>query len=143
MKKLFVIYFVLLFLLLSACTSKKYEPYIEINNQKIKVILAISPEEQKNGLSNYTKLADGQGMLFIYKNKTIPTFWMKSMNFPLDIIWIEDDKIIKIDKNLVPEGDKPENTYAPDKPINYVLEINRGLSDRYNLKVGGKIIFNL
>jgi uncharacterized membrane protein (UPF0127 family) len=39
---------------------------------------------------------------------------MRNMLFPLDIIWINDDEIIKIDKNLPPEGDKPENHVPGD-----------------------------
>ena len=81
------------------------------------------------------------GMLFIFDNYLQPSFWMKDMHFPLDIIWIKDNTIVKIDKNVPLENNQNLTKYKPQQPINKVLEVNAGYTRRYDIKVGNKIKF--
>lgn len=121
----------------------KENPKVIINNKEINIEIADEPREQVLGLSYRKKLAENNGMLFIFDKKEERNFWMKSMNFPIDIIWINDELIVDIDKNLPPEGENPENLYGPGSPINKVLEVNAGFTDKYNIKIGDKVEFNL
>lgn len=114
---------------------------IKINDKSIKVTLADTAEKRSRGLSGTASLPADQGMLFTFDQKdTFPTFWMKDMLIPLDIIWINNDKIAKIDKNIQapPAGTKDSDLelLRPDKPIDYVLEVNAGFSDRNGITVG-------
>lgn len=112
---------------------------VKINNKIIKVEIADEPDERTRGLSYRDSLCDDCGMLFIFPEKKVKSFWMKDMNFPIDIIWIDDDQIVKIDKNLKPEGIMPKETYSSEVPVNYVLELNTNFSINYNIKIGDKI----
>ena len=112
---------------------------VAINDQDIKVSLASTPAEQYTGLSGSRSLCVTCGMLFVFPQKQIQQFVMRDMNYPLDIIWISDNKIIKIDANLPPTGSNPEVIYSSELPVNYVLEVNSGYSDKYNLEVGSSI----
>ena len=116
---------------------------VVINDKKIKVEIADEFLEVKQGLSDREKLADKKGMLFVFEDKNERIFWMKNMHFPLDIIWIEDEKIVGIEKNLPPEGENPKKQYYSKIPVNYVLEVNAGFTDKNNIKVGDKVIFDL
>src|SRR3989339_720000 len=61
-------------------------------------------------------------------------FWMKDMNFPIDIIWIgEDYKIVYIKENALPES-YPEK-FNPNQPALYVLEINAGMVSENEIKI--------
>jgi len=115
------------------------KPYVKIKNSIIKVEIADDFEEQIKGLSNRDSLDDNSGMLFVFPDKQIRRFWMKDMRFPLDIIWINDNKIVKIDKNLPPEGEKPQNIYSSEIPVNYVLEVNGGYCSKHNINVGSEV----
>ncbi len=119
------------------------KPYVKIKNNIIKVEIADDFEEQIKGLSNRDNLDDDSGMLFVFQDKQIRRFWMKNMYFPLDIIWIDDNKIVKIDKNLPPEGENPQNIYSSEIPVNYVLEVNGGYCDKHNIKVGSEVILKI
>ena len=67
---------------------------------------------QEQGLSGKSQLAQDQGMLFVFAQPGKYYFWMKGMNFSIDIIWIgEDMKVIYIKKDARPEL-YPE-TYGP------------------------------
>jgi len=114
------------------------------NNKDItvNVELATTPAEQAKGLSDRKILKVGSGMLFVFDNKQIMSFWMKNMNFPLDIIWLDDNQIIKISRNLPPEGEKPISIYSSDVPVNYVLEVPAGFCKNNNINEGNKVFYN-
>ena len=77
-------------------------------------------------------------MLFVFDHPAQYPFWMKDMNFPIDIIWIDENlKVIFIKKNAVPES-YPEVFTSPQNS-KYVLEVVAGFSDKYNIKIGDKV----
>lgn len=153
MKKLFII-FGLIFIVFAGVVifqfrgnqnAKNESATVKVNNQTFKVGIADTPEELQRGLSGRNSLPKDQGMLFIYKNKDYHSFWMKDMKFPIDIIFIDGNKIISIAKNApIP---LPNQTGLPifrsGGPNDKVFEINAGLSDKYNIKVGDKVEINL
>jgi hypothetical protein len=117
--------------------------YVEIGGQSVKVDLAVTGAEQAQGLSGRESLSPDEGMLFIFSKPGKYAFWMKDMNFPIDMIWITPDmKIDYIKKNALPNL-YPE-TYGPgkdDADAKYVLEVSTGFSDKNNLKIGDSIKF--
>lgn len=115
--------------------------YIEINDTKIEIEYSRSAEEKKQGLSDRESLCGNCGMLFVYNDYENLAFWMKNMHFPLDIIWIRDNKILKISNDLPPEGEKPEKTYSADEPVNFVLEVNAGFCENNGINVGDVVKF--
>jgi uncharacterized protein len=113
--------------------------YVEIENRMIRVDLAITRDEQIQGLSDRAELCSDCGMLFLFPEKQVRSFWMKNMKFPIDIVWIDGDRIVKIDKNLPPEGEFPEISYNSLVGVDKVLELNAGYCDKHNIKIGSKI----
>ncbi len=55
-----------------------------------------SPSEQRRGLGYRDQLKTNQGMLFVYDNPGVRSFWMKGMRFAIDIIWLRQGKIVLI-----------------------------------------------
>lgn len=98
----------------------------------IPVSLADTEEERSKGLSGTRYLTQGFGKLFIFENPLKPGFWMKDMNYPIDIVWIDKDfKIVGIEKSVSPET-YPEIFY-PQQDVLYVLEINADFSSKIGL----------
>lgn len=88
-------------------------------------------------------MAEGEGMLFIFPKADRYGIWMKEMKFPIDIIWIQGDRILGFTENAVPEPgtrDRELAIYYPPAVIDKVLEVNAGLVGRFGLKVGGVIV---
>lgn len=117
------------------------EKTITIKATKINAQVADTAEKRRNGLSSITSLNDDSGMLFVFDTKGVtPLFWMKDMLIPLDLIWISSGKVIKIDKNVpIPTPGTPDGnlkTYSAGAPIDYVLEVNAGFSDKNKINVG-------
>ena len=114
--------------------------YIKIAGGNIKVELALTPEDQAQGLSNRSELLENEGILFVFEHPGKYPFWMKDMNFAIDIIWIGNDmRVVYIKKYARPE--EYPNTYVPNKDAKYVLEVVSGFSDKNNLQVGDRVEF--
>ena len=65
---------------------------------------------------------------------------MPDMRFPLDIIWIKGNEIVGILENVSPAGFGELEIYYPPEPVDKVLEINAGLADKLNIKIGDGIV---
>lgn len=105
--------------------------------QTIEIEIADDDFEVQTGLMYRSSMADNRGMLFIFKQASAHAFYMKNTLIPLDIIFIDSNKrIVNIHKNAHPLD---ESSLPSDGPVQYVLEINGGLSDRWQLKSGDKI----
>ncbi|MBI3232412.1 MAG: DUF192 domain-containing protein [Candidatus Doudnabacteria bacterium] len=120
-----------------------YNAPIAIGNKKIFVEVANTNEKKTQGLSGRKKLTDNQGMLFDFAriNNARPGFWMKEMNFDLDLVWIKDEKIIGITPD-VPRPSSPGDKlplYYPPAPIDAVLEVNAGWSEKNKIEVGDEV----
>ncbi len=113
---------------------------IVLKDKEIEVEIAKTEEERTKGLSHRESIGNYQGMLFIFPQKDVlPTFWMKDMKFPLDIIWINDGKIVKIDENVdYPKENSQKNLtlYKPPTPVDFVLEVKAGFSRENNWQAG-------
>ncbi len=118
------------------------KPVAVINGIEIELDVVRTPEEQTRGLSGRESLEANTGMLFVYETPAIPGFWMKEMNFPIDIIWIDENKkIIDITENLVPET-FPQVFY-PHSQILYVLEVNAGWAKNHNASMDDTVEFDI
>ena len=114
--------------------------YVKIAGVTLKVDLALTPETQEQGLSGRSELKEDESMLFVFNHTDKYPFWMKDMNFPIDIIWIgEDLRVVYIKKDAKLES-YPE-VFAPDKDARYVLEVFSSFSEKNNLKEGDKVEF--
>lgn len=100
--------------------------------------------DEARGLSGYKHLEANEGMLFLYSGKKKqPSFWMKGMAFPLDLIWIKDHKIVQINHVVMPpkpgEKDAHLPRYTSKMPVDAVLEIRGGQANKDSLQVGDAV----
>ncbi len=113
-----------------------------INKKCFNVEVAKTPTEMTRGLSNRIFLNSDDGMLFVFDAENIPYFWMKDMQFPLDIIWINQNmKIIGVEKKLQPCNPSYCGLFKPNSKVKYVMEINGNQSEQYNFKAGDFVNF--
>ena len=121
--------------------SKK--PTAIINGQSFTLYVAKTQKEKEIGLSKYNKLPQNMGMIFIFDKPGSYNFWMRNMKFPIDILFIKDGLTTTIYRNAEKPKDQNQNlfVYQPKFPIDKVLEISAGLSEKYNIKEGNTIKF--
>lgn len=112
----------------SADSVKKVTIDIEIANTEF---------ERELGLMKRKSMEENQGMLFIFPEEKMQSFWMRNTLISLDMIFVSAQKeIVTIRKNTKVLSDQ---SYPSTKPAMYVIEVDAGFSDNHNLKVGDKI----
>ena len=114
---------------------------VEIRGRVFTVEVAVTEEEKQLGLGNRDSLVSDHAMLFVYQSPGQYSFWMKGMRFPIDIIWIKDQTIVDISKNVPVSTTSALPSYAPKEPVNKILEINAGIVDRLGIEVGDTVRF--
>lgn len=115
---------------------------IKIGNSNIVVEIARTDAEQERGLGGRSALGAYNGMVFIFDPPTIPGFWMKNMNFPIDIVWISENRVIGVVENADPQIGVPENElkiYTPPSSVDSVIELHAGAFTASNAKVGDEV----
>lgn len=115
---------------------------VKIGNTTIEVELADTQSARIKGLSGRTSLGNKEGMLFIFPEKSVQKFWMKEMKFPLDIIWIDGERIAGIVYGVEPETGDQLTIYSSPEPVDKVLEVNAGTALAKGIKVGDVITLN-
>lgn len=122
-------------------TKKTNIKAVKINNWEITVETAKTPFSQAQGLSGREKLAENQGLLFVFQDYKVRNFWMQGMNFPIDVLWIKDNVVVGLEKNIPLTEEGRIKRFNSPLPVNYVLEINAGAIDKNKIKINDKIEF--
>lgn len=118
---------------------------VVVNGKKIGLEVVKTSQDISRGLGGRDNLESDKGMLFVFSKSDHYVFWMKDMRFSIDIIWLQDDIIVDISKNVPAEPGvslQKLKLYSPQQKANRVLEVNAGFSDKNNIKIGNRIIYN-
>ncbi len=121
-------------------------PSVAVGEVAFRVELAATPAERQQGLSGRERLAPREGMLFVYGEPRVLSFWMREMLFPLDFVWIGPEcTVVDItpDVPIPPPGAALGGlpTYSPSSPASYNLEIGAGEAARAGLALGDAVRF--
>jgi uncharacterized protein len=129
----------------STPNSKYMQAIVTANGFGIRADLAITSDQHIKGLSIKNHLRENQGMLFMFERPARYGFWMKDMNFPIDIIWLDNNRtVVHIEHDLVPcHSDFQCPTYTPHKDSLYVLETVAGFSQKHRVTIGTQIDFHV
>ncbi|HTX86865.1 MAG TPA: DUF192 domain-containing protein [Candidatus Nanoarchaeia archaeon] len=101
---------------------------------------AITPAQLTRGLMFRQSMPADSGMLFIFPQESIRSFWMKNTLIPLDMIFISaDDKIVDIKSNFQPCTADPCPVYQSAAPAKYVLEVKAGIIRKKGIAIGDKL----
>mgnify|MGYP000287599591 CR=1 FL=1 len=90
---------------------------------------------RQKGLSGVKSMKPNEALLMVFDTSDLWGIWMKDMEIPIDILWLDENgKVVHIVKNA-PETDQ-ETVYSPKEKARYVLELPAGTVQSYNFKVG-------
>ena len=81
-------------------------------------------------------------MLFVFDDASLHQFWMKGVFFPLDFVWIRDNKVIGLTFGAQPESGPQYTIYSPPEPANLVLEVSAGSVQQSGIRIGDTVISN-
>ena len=112
-----------------------------IANQSIDLEVANTPQEQEIGLMFRTELLPNRGMLFPFQPARAVGFWMKNTLIPLDMVFLRQGIIQKIEAQVPPCTADPCPSYGPlfNVDIDQVIELRNGRAAELGLKEGDRL----
>lgn len=139
-------FFIVLPLVLLSCMTNQNEQekltkiILQAGDEEISVLVEISddPDEQQVGLMNRTELPENQGMLFLFSQPQILSFWMKSTLIPLDVLFFDAQGNFAGMRTMDPCKQDPCRIYSSDAVATSALELSSGFYEQKLLPHLGK-----
>jgi uncharacterized membrane protein (UPF0127 family) len=123
--------------------SSFFHSHIEIDGHPLAVEIAKSHAERIRGLSGRHSLPENQGMLFIFDEPHLLSFWMKDTEIPLSIAFFDrDGKLLEVEemRPLYPE-EKKTPIYKSKTAALYAIETNAGWFQKHKIQKGAQLTF--
>lgn len=146
MKKTFLITALLFFsLFLFGCTKKLPATNITINKSDgsfvtVKAEIAKTEAQRNHGFMERKHIPDGTGMLFVFDNDQILSFWMKNTPHPLSIAYIDSTGKIRNIYDMTPYSLSP---IVSTCSVRYALEVPQGWFEKNNIKPGDYVLTSI
>lgn len=114
---------------------------IEINDREFSLVIAKTEDEKTNGLSGTTEFPEGSdGMLFDYSEdpQTELVFNTVDMNYPIDIVFVNDKDIVVAVETCEPSDELIEVTADEGELLKYVIEVKANSG----IQIGDEVEFD-
>ena len=109
---------------------------VKIKDKHFALEIAATAQQRETGLMHRQSMPAGHGMIFVFTQPHVLSFWMKNTLIPLDIIYVDGHgKVI----DILPLAPKDETAVESSGPAQYAIELNRGAAAAADLHVGDVI----
>lgn len=126
-----------------ACNPPLPRQTITVGTATFDVEMATTMAEQACGLSGRQELGTNDGMIFLFGSGNTQTFWMKDMNFALDIIWISGSKVVGFAQDVPAPAPGTQiwqlKLYSSPPNVDTVLEVSAGTVVKDNIQIGDAV----
>jgi len=109
---------------------------ISISGTDLEVELAITHEEHMEGLMYRDTLEDNKGMLFVFPENRILSFWMKNTYIPLSIAFINEEGLITQIEAMKPLS---LDLHESKEKVRYALEVKANWFNIHNVREGDTV----
>ncbi len=100
--------------------------------------IADTPALRERGLMGRDSLAENHGMLFVYPDEQIRSFWMRNTPIALDIAFLDRNGTIINVGTMAPNTDDSTLSLSPAM---YALEMLAGWFEKNGVEVGARVEF--
>jgi uncharacterized protein len=128
----------------SAAASPAVIPLTLPSGTVLQVEVMVKDEDRAMGLMFRPSLPRDRGMLFIFERPDFHGIWMKNCRFPIDIVWLDEErKVVHVAESVPPCKAEPCPVYNPLRRAAYVVELNAGQARREKAVLGSSFGFTL
>ncbi len=108
------------------------QAHVRLGASELTVTVADTPARRSWGLQGRHRLALGTGMVFVYAAPTVVTFATKSVEFPIDVVFIAPDRRVTAIATL----DRTRTLAPSPGEVSWVVEVPAGWTGRNSVKAG-------
>lgn len=123
-------------LLVVSCRANAESYRVRVGRHTFSLELADTPEERRRGLMYREDLGPDEGMLFVFPDSRMRSFWMRNTPLPLSIAYIDDSGVILEIHEMEPFSEAP---VPSSHPVRYALEVNAGRFTEVGVRPGDRI----
>lgn len=117
---------------------------VRLNEQVFHLEVALNDAQRRRGLMGRTSVAGNGGMLFVFPDEQVRTFWMRNCLVPLDVVFINDERrITAIHTMAVPKSGGKLVKYSSIAPVRFAIELAGGRAGEIALKAGQTLDIDL
>ncbi len=128
----------------SAAATPAVIPLTLPSGTVLQVEVMVKDEDRAMGLMFRPSLPKDRGMLFIFERPDFHGIWMKNCRFPIDIVWLDEEKkVVHVAESVPPCKAEPCPVYNPLRRASYVVELNAGQAKREKAVLGATFGFIL
>ena len=109
---------------------------IEISGTSFEVEVASTPSSRQQGLMFRESLEENHGMLFVYPDTALRTFWMANTKIPLSIAFVTEAGSIVNIAEMTPFSTATTPSIAP---VMYAIEMDRGWFVSHDITAGDRV----
>ena len=110
---------------------------LNIESQALKVEIADTPAAMERGLMFREKMAENEGMLFVFAAPKQAIFWMRNTRIPLSVAYLDRTGCILEIHDMFPYD---ETAVASSSPlVCYALEVNQGWFSSHHISPGSTV----
>jgi uncharacterized membrane protein (UPF0127 family) len=109
---------------------------LELKDRTYRLTVSQTEADREHGLSDTPSLPSDHAMLFVFPSVGRPAIWMKDMNYPIDIVWLDSDKKVVYTVANAQPSSYPDTIFQTDKDSRYVIELSAGTIEKTNIKRG-------
>jgi uncharacterized membrane protein (UPF0127 family) len=110
----------------------------------LQVEVMVKDEDRAMGVMFRPSLPMDRGLLFVFDSPDFHGFWMKNCRFPIDMVWLDQDKrVVHVAEAVPPCKADPCPVYEPLRRASYVVELNAGQARREKAVLGATLSFAL
>ena len=111
---------------------------LRIGTAAVEAEVADEVDERTAGLMGRKELAEGKGMLFVFREPQAMNFWMRDTLVPLSIAYINAAGVIREIHELKPLDETAARSAFRD--LLYALEVPQGWFQKNNILPGDRIL---
>jgi uncharacterized protein len=106
--------------------------------------LMVEPGDRAMGLMFRPSLPADRSLLFVFDDLDFHGIWMKNCRFPIDIVWLDENrKVVHVAEGVPPCKKEPCAVYEPLRRAAYVVEMNSGQARKEKVTLGSTLEFSL
>ena len=110
---------------------------VQVGDLVVRAEVARTVDEQVRGLAGHASLGPTDGMLFPYDPPAEPTFWMRGVDFPIDLIWIREERVTGVEEDMPADGGV--RRYRAPSAVDAVLEVQSGFVREHGILLGDTV----
>lgn len=114
---------------------------LHLGSGKFTATIADRESTRMKGLSGSESLPSDHAMVLVFDTSSRWGIWMKDMQYPIDVVWLNESKKV-VDFVMNVPADSYPKVFTPKEDARYIVELKSGTIKTKEIRVGQEAVFS-